>query len=446
MILFLQFSAVIFLVGLNGFFVAAEFALVKVRDTQLQPLDERGSRRARVARRVLKNLDAMLSATQLGITLASLGLGYYAEPFFESLLEPILESSGVHDEGLRHLVAFAFGFGVITIMHIVMGELAPKSIAIQKPMGTSLAVAQPLSLFYKLTFPAIKALNGMANLTLKAIGFKTVSEHDQQHSEEEIKLLLQSSQKSLGATALERNIVINAMELRERRARDVMKPRRAIEFFDTSATIETCVEKAKTDRYSRYPLCRNGDVDDTVGILHFKDIVTFEGGRTAADLESIARPIIYISEFGRLSRLLKLFLEKKSHFAIVVDEYGTTIGMVTLEDVLEELVGQIQDEFDHETPLVTKRSDSEWVILGQLPLHELEDITGVELDDDEVTSTSGWITRQLGRFPQEGDRVELEGHHLEVLETDGPRAGKVAVRKIAAASGENPTNDSETAP
>ncbi len=427
---------VFFLVFLNGFFVAAEFAIVKIRDTQLVTLEEKGNKRAIVARRIVKNLDASLSATQLGITLASLGLGWFAEPIFASLLAPLLDrlitgevhlgSLSIGAEKLKHSISFAVGFSVITFMHIVMGELAPKSMAIQKPLPTTLWVALPLELFYKISYPFIWMLNNTSQWMLRMVGIHPASEAELIHSEEELRMLFTSSHEHEGGSELQRKIVFNAMDLKRRIVRDVKRPRQEITCLDTEATIAECLEVAEKTRYSRFPLCEAGDVDKTLGVVHFKDLYALRSrAKTGRDLKSVARKLIYVPETARLEKLLALFMERKLHFAIVVDEYGGTTGMVTLENILEELVGQIQDEFDQEKPLLVQLSETMWDIDGSLPLHELGELVGEELQEEGVTTTSGWVTQQKGGFPRNGDELVIGEFVLRVEEMDATRVARL---------------------
>ncbi len=425
-----ELALVMALVLMNSFFVAAEFALVKIRDTQLDSLVRAGHRRAKVARRVVQNLDASLSATQLGITLASLGLGWYAEPLFEQLLHPVMDGLGIQSPHLQHAMAFAVGFSIITFLHIVIGELAPKSLAIQKPLPTSLWVAHPLLWFYKASYPFIWLLNHTANWFLHRVGLETVSESEMVHSEEELRLLFSAAQQRTGGTTLGRDIVLNAMTLKRRIVREVMQPRREIVVLDTEATISQCLEIAEKTRYSRFPLCENGDLDETVGVIHFKDLIGLRSKVSkGSELVVVARKLIYVPETARLEKVLELFLNRKLHFAIVVDEYGGTVGMVTLEDILEELVGEIQDEFDQEPPMISKKGENQWEIQGSLPLHELGAFMGVELQEEDVTTTSGWITHQLEGFPKIGDVIRVGEYEFRVEEIDGPVVERLSVRR-----------------
>src|SRR5438094_1199817 len=260
------------LVLLNGFFVAAEFALVRIRETQLDALAFRSLRRAKVARRILANLNSFLSATQLGITMASLGLGWVGEPIFTALLSPLLLSLHVESEAARHSISFAIGFSALTFLHITAGDLAPKWSAIQKPVPIALAIALPLQWFYWLSYPFGWLLNHTAQWLLRQAGIEPISESERVHSEEELRLLMGASQKHTGATVLGRDIVLNAMDLRRRIAREVMRPRQEIVALDTEASIAQCLEVAEKTRYSRFPLCEGGDLDKTRGVIHFKDL------------------------------------------------------------------------------------------------------------------------------------------------------------------------------
>lgn len=429
----LKVLAVLVLVGVNGFFVAAEFALVKVRDTQLQPLITQGNRRARMAQHILQNLDAYLSAAQLGITLASLALGWIGEPIFEALLQPVfgwLGWTGEEWHRVRDTIAFAVGFSVITFLHIVVGEQAPKSLAIKQPLIGALWVAYPLRWFYIVAYPFIWMLNHSALWLLRQIGIPVTSEHAGTHSEEELRLMFDANQQHAGGTKLGREIVLNALDLRRRVVREVMRPRTEITALDTRASIAACLEVAEKTRYSRFPLCLDGDVDRIVGVLHIKDLYAMRlKVRSGAELTTGARKVIYVPPTARLERLLQRFLERKLHMAVVVDEYGGTLGLVTLENIIEELVGQIQDEFDQEQPLLRQTAEGVWEVDGALPLHELEELVGESLAEEELTSTSGFVTHRLGGFPKEGDEVALTAFTLRVEATDGKRVARLRLAR-----------------
>ncbi len=418
------------LVVVNGFFVAAEFALVKIRETQLDTLVSKGNRRALVARSIVKNLNAYLSATQLGITMASLGLGWAGEPVFLALLSPLLGTLHIESEVVRHSIAFAVGFAALTFMHITAGELAPKWTAIQHPLQISLWVARPLRWFYLASYPFNWLLNRTAQWLLRQAGIEPVSESERVHSEEELRLLLTASQRQAGASALGREIVLNALDLRRRLVREVMRPRQEIVVLDTEASISECLDVAEKTRYSRFPLCEGGDPDKTLGVVHVKDLFSMRlKARSGADLRPVARKLIYVPETARLEKLLRLFLERKLHFAIVVDEFGGTIGMVTLENILEELVGQIQDEFDQEKPLLVATGDGSWDVAGALPLRDLEALVGETLAQEDITTVSGWVTHRLGGFPKAGDMVAVGAFELKVEAMNDKRVERLRVWK-----------------
>jgi CBS domain containing-hemolysin-like protein len=428
---FLEVVIVLVLVLLNGFFVAAEFALVKIRETQLEMLVVKGNNRARIARSIISNLNSYLSATQLGITMASLGLGWVGEPVFTALLSPFLRSIHIESETARHSISFAIGFSALTFLHISAGELAPKWTAIQNPLPIALWVAQPLRWFFIASYPFNWLLNRAAQWLLRQLGIEQVGESKRAHSEEELRLLVATSQKQTGATAFGRAIVLNAFDLRRRLARQVMRPRQEIVGLDTEASIAQCLDVAEKSRYSRFPLCEEGDVDRTRGVVHIKDLYAMRiKARKGADLVPVTRKLIYIPETAHLEKLLQLFLERQLHFAIVVDEYGGTIGMVTLENILEELVGQIQDEFDQEKPLLVRTGDQTWEASGSLPLHELEELVAVPLSQEGITTASGWVTHRLGGFPHRGDVVPVGSFIVKVEEIDGMRVSRLMLSKV----------------
>jgi CBS domain containing-hemolysin-like protein len=417
------------LVLLNAFFVAAELAFVRIRDTQLDALAAKGNRRAKMARHISAHIDAYISATQFGITLASLGLGVVIEPVFRDLLNPVFHLSNINSDHAQRVIAIGVGFFVNCYLLIVVGELVPKAIAIRRTLQTSLWTAGPLDWFYRFSFPFIWLLHRSSQFVVRRLGI-SAEELRSVHSEEELRLMFTSGP----GTAVGRNILLNALDLRHRVAREVMRPRHEIIAFDTDASLAECLTLAEKTRYSRFPLCEGGDLDKTRGVVHIKDLYPALrdpalAGRTAADLLPVARPLIYVPETARLEKLLQLFLERKLHFAIVVDEYGGTIGVATLENVLEELVGQIQDEFDQEKSELTLVSENVWEAAGTLPLHELEKIIGETQHEETVATASGWMTQKLGGFPKTGDALTIGASELRVEEMDGPRVSRLKITK-----------------
>lgn len=426
----LKLLAVAALVLLNAFFVAAEFGLVKVRDTQLALLAERGHRRASKAREVLKRLDGYLSAAQLGITLASLGLGWIGEPVFAALLEPVFGWLSIASAEVRHVVSVVVGFTVITILHISAGEQAPKWLAIQKPVPTALWIAYPMHWFYRASYPFVVALNSFSQWILRKLGLHPSKEGEHAQSEEELRLLFAASQKQSGATKLGRDIVLNALDLRHRIARDVMRPRKEIVAFQTVATIAECLDLAEKTRYSRFPVCEDGDLDRALGVIHIKDLYASRlKALTAMDLLPSSRKLVFVPETARLEKTLQMLLDRRLHVALVVDEFGSVTGMMTLENILEEIVGQIQDEFDQENPLIKHTSPTTWEISGALPLRDLEELIGQPLQEEGIVTVSGFVTFRLGSLPKLGDSFELGSFIIQVVDLEGARAAKLTLIK-----------------
>jgi CBS domain containing-hemolysin-like protein len=419
----LKILAVLVLVLLNGFFVAAELALVRIRDTQLAPLAARGDRRAMRVRHIVANLDSYISATQLGITLVSLALGTTVEPVFRDLLSPFFQMFQITSPVWQQHIALGVGFFVNCYLLIVAGELAPKAVAIRRTLKVSLWVSGPLSWFYRISYPFIWLLHWSSQKILRHLG---VAADDMQsdHSEEELRLVFAAQQNS----ADRRNLILNALDLRHRSAREVMRPRNEITVFDSGAAIADCLALAEKTRYSRFPICDGSDLDKARGVIHIKDLYALrEKAKTAADLLSAARKLICVPESAPLEKLLKRFLEKKSHFALVVDEFGGTLGIITLENVIEALVGQIQDEFDFEKLELTGLGKNAWEAAGTLPLHELEKIIGPVSHDESVATVSGWVTEQLRGFAQAGNTFRVGAFELRVEEMEGRRVSRLKI-------------------
>ncbi|MGO8766899.1 MAG: hemolysin family protein [Limisphaerales bacterium] len=424
----LKIFAVVGLVLLNGFFVATEFALVRVRETQLDALVARRVRRARLARHIVRNINSYLSATQLGITMVSLGLGYLGQPVFTALLNPLLSHLGLKSVGAQDSVSFLIGFSALTFFHITVGELAPKRWTIQRPLPVALWVAYPLRWFYLAFYPFNRLLNYAAQLLLRGTGLEPDAQSSSAQSEDELRLMLSAARETAGG----RNLILNALDLRHRTVREIMRPRREIASFNTEDTIADCLAMAEKTRYSRFPICEGGDLDKTRGVVHIKDLyLQRDRAKPAMDLVFVARKLIYVPETARVEKLLQLFLERKTHFAIVVDEFGGTVGMSTLENAVETLVGQIQDEFDQEKSEVARLGENAWEVAGTLPLHELEKITGEIEHDESIATASGWVTQKLGGFPKNGDTLAVGACELRVEEMEGARVARLKITKKA---------------
>lgn len=426
----LQILTVFFLVLLNGFFVASEFAIVKVRDSQIASLAGQSGKRVKTARHIIAHLDAYLSATQLGITLASLGLGWVAKPFLAHMLHPFFALAGVQSEAVISTSSFVIAFGIITFLHIVLGELAPKSLAIRKPVPTTLWISLPLELFYRLFKPAIWLLQGAANLLLKhLLRIEPVGEHELAHSEEELRLLLAESEKAQAVTALGVRISARAFELQHLTARDIATPRQEVVFLDEAESFAGNLRRAKRSGHTRFPLCR-GHLDETLGLIHIKDMIALEGEPTP-ELAAIKRELPAVPEMMSLEKLLDLFLQSRAHLAVVLDEFGGATGIVTLDNVIEEIVGDIQDEFDSEQPEIERVSADEFTVRGRLPLHELRAHTDLEVESEEVSTVAGYITQLLGHLPKEGETVRVGDYLATVTKCDRRRVRRVKFQRRA---------------
>jgi len=425
----LQLGAVLALVGLNGFFVASEFAIVKVRASQLEALEASGDVKAKLAIEVTENLEAYLSATQLGITLASLALGWVGEPFVAGLIEPVLRSFGMISETVLNTVSVGIAFASITFLHIVLGELAPKSLAISKPVPTTIWVSVPLGIFYQMFRPAIWFLNGSANLILrKVLRIRPVGEHELAHSEEELRVILTESEDAQQVTPIGKEILINALDLRKRVVRDITTPRKEVIFLNTEDTFEENLNRAVSSQHTRFPVCE-GHLDNAIGLVHIKDLM-LQMRTEHPDLMKARRDILPVPEMMPLERLLTFFLTKHAHLALVLDEYGGTVGVVTMDNVLAEIVGDIQDEFDTDMHEFKRVNADEFVVDGGLALYELKDLAGLDLESEDVSTVGGFVTHLAGNLPAVGDQVRIESFEVTVLKADGRRVLEVRFKRI----------------
>jgi CBS domain containing-hemolysin-like protein len=430
LLLFSKLAVIAALVGLNGFFVACEFAVVKVRASQLDALLEEGNTRARFVKHVRSHLDAYLSATQLGVTLASLALGWIGEQFLVQLLQPFFAYANIYSRAVVTSVSVALAFVGITFLHIVFGELAPKYIAISKPLPTALRLIRFLGAFYLIFRPVIWLLHKSSNfLLITLLRMQPASSTELAHSEEELRLILDQSEKSEDVSPLGRELVFNVLDLRDRVVRDIMTPRGEVVYLDLEEDFETNVQKVIESRHTRFPLCR-AHLDNTVGLIHVKELLPMVRD-PHPDLMRIKRDLIPVPEMMPLEKLLKLFLTKHAHLAMVVDEYGGTVGMVTMENVLEELVGDIQDEFDAEKEEFRKISEDEFVVDGGLGLYELRDAVGLELDSADVSTIGGYVTHLLGHLPKQGEQVRIDSYLVTVSQSDGRRVRQLHFRKLS---------------
>ncbi len=425
----------LFLVLLNGFFVAAEFALVKVRATRLEELAAKKQFGAQKSLDAVRHLNAYLSATQLGITLASLGLGFVGEPAFAHLLEPLIHG-GVF-ETARHAIAGGIAFTVITVLHIVLGELAPKSFAIQRSEQTVLAIIYPLDFFYRLFKMPIAGMNRLATLVLKPFGLDAAGEHEGgAHSEEELRLIVSASRVSGEIKESEQSLINRVLDFAHRKADEVMVPRPDVVFLSTARSVADNILAAEESGYTRYPLCEKGSPDDVVGMIHIKDLLALPHRRTVADdaeqLRRIARTLPRIPETRPIDALLRDFQREKRHMAVVVDEYGGTAGIVTVEDIIEEIVGDIQDEFDRTSPELEPVGTDCYLVDARMPLDKLRrtlDFLGPE-EESEIETVGGLLlaARHGASLPiRIGDALRYGAATFTVAEMTGRRIRKVRV-------------------
>ncbi len=427
-----QLAIILFFVLLNGFFVAAEFALVKVRPSQLDEEAEAGSKGAKLARHMTDDLNAYLSAGQLGITLASLALGFLGEGFVASLIEPAFGKMGLAiSEGWVRGISIGIAYTVVTFLHITLGEQLPKTLAIRRAVGTATFSSRPLHIFHQVFRPFIWLLNTSSNKLLKWIfRIDHVDEHEMVHTAEELAMLVHASERKFEVTATERDILINALELNELVVRDIMTPRSAVIGLDVEDTFEENWTRAVESGHTRFPLVQ-GHLDSWLGFVHVKDLMK-QVSREKPSLLEIKRDLIVVPEMMPLDQLLRFFLGKHAHLALAVDEFGGTVGMVTLDNVVEELVGDIHDEFDeHVKPEVREISEGEYLVEGMLGLYELEEHLKLVIENADVSTVGGYVTHLVGHLPEVGEKVRIEDFEVTVTKSNGRRVVEVRFQKRA---------------
>ena len=420
-----QLLLVFFLIAMNGFFVAAEFACVKIRPSRLETLIQEGSRQAKYAKKLTAHLDASLSVTQLGITLASLGLGWVGEPAVATLILPITHAIGL-DDVIGHTIALALAFSIITGLHIVLGELTPKTMAIQNVEKIMLSVALPMLVFHRVMYPFVWLLNHVANWVAHRMGFHTASEGDDAHTEEEIRLLMEESHRQGLIDDTEVDFVDNVFDFTDLNVREIMTPRTDMVCLYLEDTMDENLHIILEEQLTRYPICHE-DKDHIVGFLHVKDLMRVMAEGRKPNLRRLARKALIVPESMDVSVLLKTMQKQRSQMAIVVDEYGGTAGMVTIEDIVEEIVGDIQDEFDEERPTAERRGKRIFSVDAKMLLEELEDILEIDIEDEDVDTVGGWLYDQIGQAPRVGQMAASGGNLFYVEEVDGVRITRVLI-------------------
>ncbi len=403
------------LVFMNGFFVAAEFAIVKVRASQLELKVQAGNRFAILSKHIVTHLDGYLAATQLGITLASLGLGWIGEPVVSKMIINLMDFMGVQiTSELAHSIALPCAFAIITVLHIVFGELAPKSMAIQRSEKTTMFIAYPLQFFYVLFRPFIWVLNGIANFILKILGISSIH-GSEVHSSDELKYLVQLGKESGEIEETDYDIIKNAFHFSERTAKQVMVPRTQVLAIDVNDFNEVALEKVIEESYSRIP-CYEDSLDHIVGVVYLKDVLLKMRKNETINIREIMRPVFTIPETKHIGQLLKDFQQKHQQIAVVVDEYGGTKGIVTMEDILEELVGEIQDEYDNETPVVEKTGDRKYSVMASASLDDINKAIPHPIRKDEQYETlAGYLIHHSHRIPNTNEKIVKEGYEFTIL-------------------------------
>ncbi len=419
------------LIAFTGFFVAAEFAIVKVRSSRIDQLVAEGKRGALAAKKVTTNLDEYLSACQLGITVTAMGLGWLGEPTIEKLLHPLFEKWNLNPS-ISSVLTFGLAFMLMTYLHVVVGELAPKTMAIQKAERVTLLFAAPLMMFYKVMYPFIWVLNGSARVITGLFGLKPASEHEVAHTEEELRLILSDSYESGEINQAEYKYVNNIFEFDNRIAKEIMVPRTEIVGFYLEDSVEEHMKVIQNERYTRYPIFGE-DKDDIIGMVNVKDFFIrymTEDQKDLSSIRSYMRPIIEVMETTPIHDLLLQMQKKRIPMAVLYDEYGGTAGIVTLEDILEEIVGEIRDEYDEdEAPPIQHVNEQHIIVDGKVLISEVKDLFGLHIEEDDVDTIGGWIMMQNHEI-EEGQHVEAEGYEFKVLEKDAYQIKRVEIRKM----------------
>ncbi|MDQ0216303.1 CBS domain containing-hemolysin-like protein [Oikeobacillus pervagus] len=433
----IKLISVAILIALTAFFVASEFAIIKVRSSRIDQLIGEGNKKAIVAKKIITNLDGYLSACQLGITVTALGLGWIGEPTVQVLLTPLFEQLQL-PETITHALSFIIAFSAITFIHVVLGELAPKTFAIHKAEALTLKVAKPLTTFYRVTYPFIWALNGAARFTSGLFGLKPTSEHEMAHSEEELRIILSESYKSGEINQSEYKYVNKIFEFDNRLAKEIMVPRLEISSFDKSDNLKQVTETVLVEKYTRYPVT-DGDKDNIIGIINMKEVLTDCISNQCDENQSLVKyikPVIRVIETIPIQDLLVKMQKERTHMAILLDEYGGTAGLVTVEDILEEIVGEIRDEFDtDEIPEIRKINEEHYLLDAKTLIEDVNDLLGTDLSDEDVDTIGGWLLTQKYDLKQ-GDIIEYPPYRFKITEMEGHHILYIEVKKMKETSQE----------
>ncbi|MBN8048854.1 HlyC/CorC family transporter [Paraclostridium bifermentans] len=429
MIIFINILLVFFLVFLNGFFVATEFAMVKVRKSRIETLIIQGDKRAKRTLIVVKDLNSYLSACQLGITLASLGLGWVGEPAILRLLMPIFNLFNL-PSSLEHSIAFIIAFSIITGCHIVFGELVPKSLAIISPEKIALSTAFPLIFFYKLTYPVMWIFNHSTNWILKVFGLFQVDEHESVHTDEEIKLLVEESYNHGLVDKTELTLVDNIFDFSDKTVKEIMVPRTDITNIFIEDAFDDIIDFTLKEQLTRYPVCKENK-DNVIGFIHIKDLYKQKIEGSNQEIKNIIRDIKLVPESMLISDLLKIFKKDKVQVALVIDEYGGTSGLVTIEDILEEIVGEIQDEFDEEEDSIIKCEDNSYIVDGKVLIEDITEFLYIDIEDEHIDTIGGWAYAQLDSYPKVNDKFTYKNYEFTILKCNRKRINKLLIKNLS---------------
>lgn len=429
------------LIALTAFFVASEFAIIRIRSSRVDQLIEEGNVKAASAKKVISNLDEYLSACQLGITITALGLGWLGESTLERIFRPLFEAINLPDS-MAHVLAIAIAFAAITFIHVVIGELAPKTFAIQKAERITLVVVRPLILFYKVMYPFIWVLNGSARITTSLFGLKPVSENEIAHTEEELRIILSESYKSGEINQSEFKYVNKIFEFDNRIAKEIMVPRTEIISLSKDDTLDTFLKVLQEEKFTRYPII-DGDKDHIIGLVNIKEIMTALIGNeklSLQTLEKFTRPIIRVIETIPIHDLLVKMQKDRVHMAVLMDEYGGTSGLVTVEDILEEIVGEIRDEFDmDEIPMIRKIKENHYIVDSKLLVSDVNGLLGTEINDEDIDTIGGWFLTE-DYEAKEGDIISYEAYTFKIIEMEEHHIKYIEIIKKSSAVEESISN------
>ncbi|MCR3759050.1 hemolysin family protein [Clostridium felsineum] len=429
MVTLINVIIIFLLVFMNAFFVAAEFSMVKVRKSKIETLVLDGDKNAKYTLSVIKNLNSYLSACQLGITLASLGLGWIGEPAISKILAPLFKLINM-PLNITHSMSAIFGFVMITGFHIVLGELAPKAVAILNTESMAKHTAIPLIIFYKITYPIIVAFNKSTDFVLKVFGIKQLDEHEDAHTDEEIRMLVEESYKHGLIDKTELTFVDNVFDFSEKTVKEIMVPRTDMECIFIEDSFEDIINTIMNERFTRYPVCEESK-DNIIGLVHIKDLYKLKFKDNNENIKEIIREVKFVPESMSISELFKTFQKERMQMAIVIDEYGGTFGLVTIEDILEEIVGEIQDEFDEETEEIKKTESGSYVVDGKVLIEDINELLDIDIYEENIDTIGGWFYSKCKKYPKPHEKITYNGYEFVILKGNRKRIEEILIRNLS---------------